>query len=119
MRVQLCELGFRLAQLSVSDRGHALQVTFALCLLLFHPQPLDPLLDVTDPLDAFALLLPCGFQRVRLFADSRQLLLDHSQPLARIRIVFLLQRLALDLKIRGAALQLIDLHRHRADLHRQ
>ena len=49
----------------------------------------------------------------------RQLFLDDRQPLPRVGIVFALQRLPFDFQLRGTALKLIDLRRHRVDLDAQ
>ena len=54
-----------------------------------------------------------------MFADFRELSLNLRQPLPGIRIVFSLQRLALDFQLRGAAVQLVDLGRHGVDLNAQ
>ena len=53
------------------------------------------------------------------FLHLRQFLLDGRQPLARVAIVFALQRLPLDFELRGAALQLVDLRWHGVDLDAQ
>ncbi len=49
----------------------------------------------------------------------RQLFLQSGQPFARVRVVFALQRLALDFELRRPALQLVDLSRHGVDLDAQ
>ena len=48
-----------------------------------------------------------------------QLALHHGEPLLGVRVALFLQRLALDLQVGGAALQLVDLGRHRVDLNAQ
>ena len=60
-----------------------------------------------------------AFRAFDCFLDLRQLLLQGFQSLARVRVVFALQRLALDFELRGASLQLVDLRRHRVNLDAQ
>ena len=54
-----------------------------------------------------------------LFLQVRQLLLELREPLFRRLVLFLPQRLALDLELHDAALELVELRRHRVDLHSQ
>ncbi len=60
-----------------------------------------------------------AFSALAFFLDVRQLFLQRGQPFARVRIVFALQRLALDFELRRPPLQLIDLGRHGVDLDAQ
>ena len=48
-----------------------------------------------------------------------ELLLESGKPRARRRVFLLAQRLALDLELHDAALELVELRRHRIDLHPQ
>ena len=59
-------------------------------------------------------------RRLRLlFLEIGELLLELRQPLARRLVLLLAQRLALDLELHDAALDLVELGRHRVDLHAQ
>ena len=62
---------------------------------------------------------PVGFQRIGLFAYFGQFLIDRRQPFAGIRVIFLLQRLALDFQLCGSPLELVDLGWHGIDLDAQ
>ena len=63
--------------------------------------------------------LPFGGQLGRALLKLLQLLLELLQPVARSRIVLLLERLALDLQLHDAAVEFIDLLGLRIDLHPQ
>src|SRR5882672_2172273 len=59
------------------------------------------------------------FQGIGLLAHLGQFFLNHFQPLFGTAVVLLLQRLALDLEVRGLALQLIDLRGQGINLNAQ
>ena len=111
------ELLFELDELAVLELGDAIEVVLALGLL-------DLLLGLLDrfaqrragvPIAPFSDC-PAGAQRVGLFAQLGELLLEFRQALARGGVGFLLQRLALDLELHDAARGLVELGRHRVDL---
>ena len=54
-----------------------------------------------------------------LFLEIGELLLEFAEPLLRRLVALLAQRLALDLELHDAALELVELRRHRVDLHAQ
>ncbi len=82
-------------------------------------QLLQLLFERGDLADRAAFLLPARTQAGSLLLHFGQLALHGLQPLLRVRIVLALQRRLLDLERRGPALQVVDLHRHAADLDRQ
>ena len=58
-------------------------------------------------------------QGAALFLQVGELLLELAEPLLRRLVAFLAQRLTLDLELHDAALELVELRRHRVDLHAQ
>ena len=80
---------------------------------------LELLLELARRLDGLLLLLPVRRQPVLLFLEVGQLLLELLQPLLRRLVGLLAQRLALDLELHDAPLDLVELGRHRVDLHAQ
>ena len=70
-------------------------------------------------LDRLLFLLPVRRQAVLVLLEVGQLLLELLQPLLRRLVRLLAQRLALDLELHDAALDLVELGRHRVDLHAQ
>ena len=87
--------------------------------LLFGLELLELFFQRADLGDSIFFLLPLGLQRIRFLADFGQFLLETSQPLARVRVVFFFQRLLFDFQLRGPALELIDLGGHGIDLNAQ
>ena len=63
--------------------------------------------------------VPVRRQRALLLLEVGQLLLELRQPLGRGLVGLLAQRLALDLELHHAPLHLVELGRHRVDLHAQ
>ena len=61
----------------------------------------------------------CACEAAALFLQIGELLLELLQALVRRLVLFLAQRLALDLELHDAALDLVELGRHRVDLHAQ
>ena len=107
----LAELGqffFGLANQAVANFGDALQIAFALFGLLFGFQLFDLLFEGANAGDEIFFLLPVGLERVRLLANFGEFFFDDREALARVRVVFFLQRLLFDFELRGFALQLID-----------
>src|SRR5262249_53040446 len=82
-------------------------------------QLLNAFLELADARDLFFFRFPADLESVCLLANLRQFALDGRQPLPRIWIILLLERLPFDFKLRGPALKLIDLRRHGIDLNAQ
>ena len=76
-------------------------------------------LQLPRALDGVLLVLPLGLEPLRLFTQVRQLLFELLETLSRAAVGFLAQRLPLDLQLHGAAGDLVELRRHRVDLHAQ
>ena len=80
---------------------------------------LELFLELPLALDGFLLLLPAGHQRRVLFLEIGELLLELLEALLRGLVFLFSQRLALDLELHDAAIDLVELGRHRVDLHPQ
>ncbi len=113
------QLRLRLRDLAILQLRRPLQIALARLLRLLKPQPLQPLLQLRNPPDRPALLLPPRPQPGHRLLHLRQLALHHLQPLPRGRIRLPRQRRPLNLKRRRLPLQIINLHRHTANLDRQ
>ena len=72
-----------------------------------------------DRLDRVLLVLPAGLHLAGALLELRQLGLDRREPVLGGAILLLLERLLLDLELLDAAVDLVDLGRHRLDLHLQ
>ena len=72
-----------------------------------------------DGCDRGLLGLPALLEAARLLLEIGELLFQHLEPSLRRVVRLLAQRLALDLELDAAALELVDLDRHRVDLHAQ
>ena len=116
---QLCKFFFGLADQAVANFGDALQIAFALFGLLFDLQLFDLLFQLASVGDQVFFLLPVGFERVGFLANFGEFFFDDCQALSRVGVVFFLQRLLFDFKLRGAALELIDFGGQRIDLNAQ
>ena len=77
------------------------------------------LFQLARSLNRVFLLLPVRRELRALFLRIRELLLQLCQPLARCGVFFFSQRLAFDLELHDAALELVELRRHRVNLHAQ
>ena len=77
------------------------------------------LLEAADTGDRIFFLLPVRLERVGFLPNFGEFLLDHRQALARVWVIFFLQRLLFDFELRGSALQLVDIGRKRIDLDAQ
>ena len=78
---------------------------------------LELLLERARLLDRVLFLVPVGRQPGFLFLEIAELLLELLEPLARRLVGFLPQGFALDLELHDPALDLVELRRHRVDLH--
>src|SRR4029077_2164094 len=77
------------------------------------------LLQLADRLDRLLLLLPVRREPPALLLQIRELFVQPAEPVARRLVLLLAQRLALDLELHDAALELVELRRHRVDFHSQ
>ena len=99
-------------------RGPA-QVTVALGALGLPAQGLELLLERARRVDRVLLALPAGGQRVELLAALGELGPQGGEALRGRGVGLLGQRHLLDLEAAHGALDLVDLHRPRVDLHAQ
>ena len=91
----------------------------ALVALLFGLQLVDFFFQFADAADGVFFRLPVSFQGIGLLAQRAEFLFDLAEPLARVRVGFLAQSLALDFKLHDAALDLVDFRGKGVDLHAQ
>ena len=115
-------LGHLLAAFQVRDHailqlGHAVQVTLAPRLFQLGLGLLDFFLDLRRALHVGFLSLPDLFQIGVLALNPGNFFLQLLQPLQRCIVVFLLQRLALNLELNQAALQTVQRFGLGVDLH--
>ena len=109
----------RAHQLAVADFRRFVQVALASDARFLNLRLLNGFLQLANIRDDFLLRLPAQLQLVGFLLEPGQLLFQRLQALARGRVVFLAQRLALDFKLRHAALNLVDLGGHGIDLDAQ
>ena len=115
----LRELALELGDLAVAQLGGALEVGLALGALGVAVRLLEALLELLDARDRVLLLLPARLHLGRLLAQVGEVALDRLAAGDRRVVLLLLERLALDLELHDAALDLVDLGRHRVDLDAQ
>ena len=118
-RLLLGELLLELRQRLVLELGRGLVVGLALGLLDPDLELLELRLRRPDRLDRGLLGLPALLQRAGLLLEVGELLLERGEARLRGVVGLLAQRLALDLELDPAALGLVELDRHRVDLHPQ
>ena len=99
-------------------RGGAV-VGLALGLLDPDLELLELRLRLAQRADRRLLGLPALLHRAALLGDVGELLLERLEPRLRRVVGLLAQRLALDLELDPPALELVELDRHRVDLHPQ
>ena len=104
---------------AVANLGDALVVAFALLGLLFDLQLFDLLFEGANAGDEIFFFFPVGLERVGFLANFGEFFLDDRETLARVRVVFFLQRLLLDFQLRGFAFELIDVSGQGIDLDAQ
>src|SRR5206468_10489761 len=107
-RVLLLELALELEELPVAQLGDAREVGGTLGLLLLELDALALGLELADLRDRLLLLLPVGLEHRHLGPPLLQLVLETPQALAAPGVVLLGERLALDLELVRAALQLVQ-----------
>ena len=76
-------------------------------------------LELARLLDRVFLLFPLRLQPAAILLEVGQLAVEPVEPLAGGLVLFLAERLALDLELHDAPLDLVELHGHRVDLHPQ
>ena len=113
------DLPLDLGQPAILQLGRFPVIAGALDALNLRPQPLELFLELALALNGFLLLLPPRHQRVVLLLEIGQLLLELLEPLLRGLVFLFPQRFALDLELHDAAVDLVELGRHRVDLHPQ
>ena len=113
------EFLFQSHQLAVADFRRFVQVALARDARFVDLRLLDGFLQLANIRDDFLLRLPAQLQLVGFLLEPGQFLFQRLQALARGRVVFLAQRLALDFELRHAALNLVDLGRHGIDFDAQ
>ena len=112
-RLATVELAFEVGELAVPDLGRAVEVARALGALELHPQLVDPLRDLLDALEHFALRRPARGELVPALLRLCERSLDR---LAHI-VGLLAHRCQLDLELTHSALRLVELERRGVDLH--
>ena len=115
----MLEFALRCGQLAVADFGHPGEFPGALVALFFSLELLDCFFQPANPPDGFFFHLPVSLPGARLLAQLSELRFDLLQPLARVRVGLLQQRLALDLQLQDAPLDFVNFHRQRINLHAQ
>ena len=106
-------------QPAVLQLGRLGVVAGALRALDLEAHLLELLLQLAPGEDRLLLLLPVAGEAVLLLLQVGELLLELLQPFLRRLVGLLPQRLALDLELHDPALDLVELRRHRVDLHAQ
>ena len=115
----LRQLALELGDLAVAQLGGPLEVGVALGALGVAVRLLEALLELLHPGDRLLLVLPARLHLARLLAQVGEVALDRLAARDGRVVLLLLERLALDLELHDAALDLVDLGRHRVDLDAQ
>jgi hypothetical protein len=118
-RRELAQLAFSLRNFTVLQLRGALQVALAGLLFGGESQLFEFRLQLGDLADGAAFHLPTCAESFGFFAHFGQFFFDRLHALARGGILLALQGGALDLKRCSPALQVVDLHRHAANLDSQ
>ena len=113
------ELLLQLRQLAVADARGLLQVAAALGVFQIGLPGVDLLPNGLDGFDRGLLVLPLGGEDAVALLQVRQLFLVLGELPAAAFVALLLQRLALDLELHGAAAQLVELAGQRVVLDSQ
>ena len=115
----LPNLPLELGNAAVLQFGRLRVVAGALRLLDVVAQVLELFLLLAHALNRALFLCHCAARPRTLLLQAGQFLLELGQPILGRRVRFLPQRLALDLELHDAALDFVELGRHRVDLHAQ
>ncbi len=118
-RLLLLEPLLELGQRAVAQLGGRLIVGLALRLVDPDLQLLELGLGGADRLDRVLLGRPALLHRAGLLLDVGQFLLECLEPGLGGVVLLLAKRLAFDLELDPPALELVELDRHRVDLHPQ
>jgi len=118
-RLLLGDRLLELRDLAVAQLGGALEVRLALGALRLAVGLLEALAGLLDRLDRRLLVLPARLELGGALVQVGQLGLERGQPLLGGGVLLLAQRLALDLELLDAPVDLVDLGRRRLDLHLQ
>jgi hypothetical protein len=113
------DLLLELRQPAVLQLGRFRVVARALGALDLEAHLLEALLERARSLDRVLFLVPLRGQPRAIFLECRQLLLELAEALFGRLVRFLPQCFALDLELHDPALDLVELGRHRVDLHAQ
>ena len=113
------DVALDLGQLAVFDLGGFLPVAGARGALFFGARLLQFFLELLHARDGALLAGPALFEAGRFAAQPLEFVLDVAQAVLRRRVLFPVQRLALDFEMRDAALDVVDFDRHAADLNLQ
>src|SRR5208282_2456823 len=119
LRGDFLQFLFSVADKPVADLRHTLQIPFAFLGRFFDFELLELFFQSAGFRDYIFFLLPLGFERVRLFTDAGEFLLDMREAFFGIRVIFFLQRLLFDFQLRGPSFELVDLGGHGIDLDAQ
>ena len=113
------ELLLELAQLAVLDARRALEVAAALGLVELGVLALDVVLHALDRVELLLLELPARGHAAVLLVELGEVLLDRGETLLALGVLLELERLALDLELHDAALDLVEFRGHRVVLDAQ
>src|SRR4051812_34387197 len=111
------ELLLQLRDAPVLELARLGEVAAALRLLEFEARRVQLLLELRLGRNLFLLRLPALRQLGRLLLEIGELLLERGEPVFGSAVLFLLQRLALDLELDDPAVEILDLLGLRLDLH--
>src|SRR5882762_1326480 len=112
-------LPLELRNLAVGDLSRLLEIAGSSRPLRIDARLFELLADFSDGAEGFFLLLPLRLHAGGFLPQLRQLPLQRLESVARLLVLLLLQRLPLDLQLRNAPLDFVDLLRHRIDLYTQ
>ena len=101
------------------DLRREVQIVPALGLFELGLRLLQLTVDNADSVDRGFFILPLRLELIRPLLEVGQVFFQPLEPFARGLILFLLQRALLDFQLLNLTLQLIDLGRHRIQLHPQ
>ena len=118
-RLGCCQFLFQLRNAPVLNLCGHRQIARALGRFLIAPRRVDLAVDDARRIDRRLLVPPLALELRRAFLQVGQLLLQMRQSLARRMVLFLLECGLLNLQLQNLAFQLINLHRHRVQLHTQ
>ena len=113
------ELAFEIGDDAIGQFTGAPPIAAPLHLLQFGARLVELLLQLLRARQLLLLGLPFGGELGGFLLQLLQFLDELLQAVLRGRVVLLLQRLALDLQLHDAAVELVDLLRLRIDLHAQ